>query len=245
MKADRIVKPSSLEQAYEILISEKSATILGGGLFLRLQKKHFTTLIDCSHLLSSEILIGDVISIGSMTSLRDIETNLSLPKGLNQSVKQISGVGVRNLATIGGSVYGRYPFSDINTMLVALDATLTFFNSGKISMRKYNEEGLKEKDILLEISFRAPQFSASAFYKKVYTDFSLINLSVSNNTLAIGARPMRPIYLEHVDFSKSPKEILSEVEFGSDFKGSKEYRRALCEARLEDLIYTMGGHHEN
>lgn len=245
MKADKIIKPRSLKEAYEILMRDQKATVVGGGLFLRLQKKHFTTLIDCSDLLDDKIIIEDNIIIGPMTSLRAIEKNNDLPQGLRQSVKQISAIGVRNVATIGGSVYGRYPFSDINTMLVALDAQLEFYNAGIVSMRQYNEKGLNEKDILLSISFEIPKVSASSYFKKVYTDFSVINLSISDQTLAIGARPKRPVFIDKIDYDMAASDIISSIEFGSDFKASSDYRRALCVAKLEDMLQEIGGLNED
>jgi hypothetical protein len=56
---------------------------------------------------------------------------------------------------------------------------------------------------------------------------------------------MRPIYLTDVDYSKTPDQILASIDFGDDFKSSGAYRRALAEAKLEDIINEMGGHHDN
>lgn len=240
MKVLEYKRPTDLEEAFSLLNGQKNATVIAGGLFLRMQKRTIPLVIDLIDLELDFIEEEDgCFKIGSMVSLREIEVNGSLQKGLIDSVKQISGVGTRNLATIGGSVCGRYPFSDIDTALMALNAELVFYQTGKISMREFYENGLKEKDILLHIEIPKALKSATKFYKPVYTDFSLVNLSVANNSIAIGARPSRAICLENVDFKITAKEILKDVNFYDDFRASGDYRRVLAETLLDDILDEM------
>ena len=78
------------------------------------------------------------------------------------------------------------------------------------------------------------------YFKKVYTDFSLVNVSCADNCLAIGARPGRTVVINQPDVSLSPKELLENVEFDSDYRASGEYRRALAEALVEDILKERG-----
>lgn len=243
MKADKYIIPENIKEAYDVLQANNKAMILGGGLFLRLQKRTLSHLIDCSSLISNQIKLGNEITIGAMTSLRTIEIHPNLPQGLTEAVRQIGGVGIRNMATIGGSICGRYPFSDINTALIAMDAQLDFYHHGSMSIRQFNEKGLETKDILLSIRLKPPVFSRSSYLKKVYTDFSVVNVCVADHTIAVGARPGRPVYMENVDYSRSASELLGNIEFGDDFKASGDYRRAVALAKLEDIMKQMGGHH--
>lgn len=242
MKILEYRRPADLEEAYMLLNSQKKAVVMGGGLFLRMQKRTIPLVIDLQDLKLDYLKRQEnIMEIGAMTPLRKVEVTEWLPEGLKDSVMQIAGVGVRNMATVGGSICGRYPFSDINTALLALDATLNFCKTGQIRMKDYMENGLGEKDILLSVSFKEPITSQSKYYKKVYTDFSLVNISLANDRLVVGARPGRGVILECVDLTKTPEEILSNVEFGDDFKASGEYRRALAETLLEDLIKERRG----
>ena len=102
-----------------------------------------------------------------------------------------------------------------------------------------------EKDILLNIHIPKCTYSKSNYYKKVYTDFSIVNISIVDQRLAVGARPGRAILLENVDFKRSAKDIMSDIEFKDDFKASGAYRRALAEAKLEDMLKELGGLHGN
>ena len=52
---------------------------------------------------------------------------------VKEATRHIVGTQFRNLATIGGSVSGRFGFSDIWTLLLALDADVELYKGGRIS----------------------------------------------------------------------------------------------------------------
>ena len=111
------VKVSSLEEAYEL--NQKKANVLfGGGVLLRLGRKNIQTAIDLSVLGLDEITEDEKeFSVGCMVSLRQLETHKGIDaytKGaVKESLRHIVGVQMRNCATVGGSIYGRFGFSDI------------------------------------------------------------------------------------------------------------------------------------
>lgn len=221
--------PMNLDEAYEILNSNDKTVLIAGGLFLRLQKTTYSMIIDLEPLGLSYIKDeGDEFIVGSMTTLREIERS-DLPKGIVESVKQISGVGVRNIATVGGSICGRYPFSDINIALMAHDAILVFHKSGEIGIVDFIHNGITERDILVEIKFKKSSFSATKCFKKVYNDFSLVNASMADDRLVIGARPGRGVLVCDI-------EELSDVEFKTDIRASGEYRKDLAKYLVEEIM---------
>ena len=121
LKIKQYVKAESLEQAYE-LNQKKTNRIVGGMLWLKMSTAQIQTAIDLSGLGLDQIEeTEDAWKIGCMVSLRDLE----LHEGLNElscnmireSVRSIVGVQFRNLATIGGSIFGRFGFSDVLTLL--------------------------------------------------------------------------------------------------------------------------------
>ena len=79
--------------------------------------------------------------IGCMCSLRSLE----LHEGLNryfggifrECTKGIVGVQFRNGATVGGSVFGRYGFSDILTCMMMLDVQVELYQRGRISLEEF------------------------------------------------------------------------------------------------------------
>ena len=71
-----LVQPSSLEEAYEILMKRKNNIVIGGSAFLRMGEKRIGTGIDLSNLNLNLIEeTEDYIEIGAMTTLRDLEVS--------------------------------------------------------------------------------------------------------------------------------------------------------------------------
>lgn len=238
MKVIEYKMPIDLDEAYQLINSNKKAQLIAGGLFLRLQNRVIPLLVDLSMLQLDYIKENEAtFEVGSMTTLRTIETS-KLPNGIKESVKQIAGVGVRNLATIGGSICGRYPFSDINIALQALDCDLVFHKSGLVKVRDFIENGLQDQDILVKVIIQKDTPSYTKYYKKVYTDFSLVNVSVAGNDVVIGSRPGRGQVLENI-LDQDVSTIVGKVDFKDDYKASASYRKALASALLEDIKKEM------
>ena len=125
LKIKQYVKAESLEQAYE-LNQKKTNRIVGGMLWLKMSTAQIQTAIDLSGLGLDQIEESEEeFSIGCMVTLRQMEEH----EGLNaytdgaarESVRSIVGVQFRNLATVGGSIFGRFGFSDVLTLFLALD----------------------------------------------------------------------------------------------------------------------------
>ena len=47
------------------------------------------------------------------------------------------GVQFRNLATVGGSIFGRFGFSDVLTLFLALDAQVELFQRGTVPLEEF------------------------------------------------------------------------------------------------------------
>lgn len=250
-------QPASPEEAYEILNTTKSAVVLGGCAYLKLAGRKIDTAIDLSKLSLDRIVeCGETLEIGSMVTLREIETHPLMCKLfsglLSASVEHIVGVQLRNIVTIGGSVMGRYPFSDPITALVALDACLVFQNAGTVRLEEYLE-GKGYKDILLKII--VDKNTKSAAYKSVRksaTDYAIINTAVAKNTtgyrIVVGARPGRSAraisaekYLaengiSEASIKEAAKIAAEELKFGDNPRGSALYRKAVCPVLIERAL---------
>jgi CO/xanthine dehydrogenase FAD-binding subunit len=239
MRFKEIVQPTTLDEAVNEMKNSKY-TLIGGGAFLKLQKGGVKKGIDLSKLDLNYIREeGDCISIGAMTTLRDVEKSEVLPDCLIQSVLQIGGVGLRNLATVGGSVSGKYTFSDIGTALIALDAKLSFHIGGEVSMIEYLHSNIMKNDILVEVSFSKVGFSSFKAFKHNYTDFALVNICVTSGDkirISVGARPGKAVIIKDINTKHNAQELLRDVEFSNDFRGSGEYRRSVAETMLSDIL---------
>ena len=111
---NQYVRAQSLEEAYT-LCQKKSNVVLGGMLWLKMQKKNAGTAIDLCDLGLDQIEESEEeYRIGAMVSLRTLENHAGLNAltqgAMAEAVKHIVGVQFRNLATAGGSIYGRFGF---------------------------------------------------------------------------------------------------------------------------------------
>lgn len=258
MRVNKYITPETLHEAYTLL-TNTNASIIGGGLFLKMNNKEIDFGIDLSELnLNFIVDKDDSVEIGSYTTLRDIETNEILKDMfsgvLNKTCSEIYSIQVRNMATIGGSICGKFGFSDIITTLSSLDTYLEFYNSGRISINEYLKSG-NFKDILLKVIIMKHPNSEGAFksVRLTSTDFSILNVcctKMDNNfNMIVGARPGIPnrakksegflsslIIIEPADIEKAAEIASEEIDFGSDLKGSKEYRKGLCKTLIKRAL---------
>lgn len=244
------ISAKTIDEAYEILLTNKSATILGGGAFIKMGNKKINTLIDLSKCDMNRIEeTEDEVQIGAMVTFGEIENSPILKNCFNEmlssAVNQILGVQFRNIVTIGATIYSRYGFSDLITGLLALDTDVELYKGGRIPLDKFLKEGPKEIDILKNIFIRKNNRRA-AFYamRNSKGDYAILNTAVSKMgkkvKIAVGARPGRAvlaenamIYFENNDISKESLSegidiLVNEINFGSNTRGSEAYRRKIC-----------------
>ena len=162
LKIKEYVRAESLEEAYQ-LYQKKSSVVLGGMLWLKLQSRPVGAAIDLSGLGLDAIEETDTeFRIGAMVSLRALETHPGLNAYTNGAmaacVSPIIGVQFRNLATIGGSVAGKFGFSDPVTLLVALGAQVELYHRGVLSLEEFLALPT-ERDILVRVIRMITRFS--------------------------------------------------------------------------------------
>lgn len=217
---------SNLEEAYNELLKSKKNTILGGTSFLRMGNCNWNTAIDLSNLNLSYINEeDDYIKIGALTNFRILETNTLLKEYFDnvffKALKDIIGVQFRNNVTVGATVFSKYGFSDLITVLLALEAKINLYNGGIISLEEFLKESQIRRDILVEVIIPKRKVKASfQCLRKSKSDYSTLNLALVKDEnvkrVAVGARPGRATLY-----------VGQEIAFASNMRGSKEYRELL------------------
>lgn len=238
----------SLEQAYE-LNQKRNNVVLGGTAWLKMGNRNIQTAIDLSNLGLDTIEEDDeAFKIGCMCTLRQMETNERLNSYfdgvIGESVIHIVGVQFRNCATIGGSIYSRFGFSDILTCLLALDTYVELYRGGIIPLNQYKDMDY-DNDILVRIIIKKDNKRVSYItHRNTKTDIPALAVAVSKEedkwNIAIGARPQRAVLIDGTEFlSKNPtvdernnliSYIMDKVKFQSNMRGSSEYRKILAKA---------------
>ena len=124
--------------------------------------------------------------------------------GIEEAVRHIVGVQFRNQATVGGSIYGRFGFSDVLTAFLALDTYVELYDGGRICLAEFAKKK-PDNDLLLFIVVKKKkrQFRYDSI-RQTKTDFPVIACSVSREKangqetwyFAVGARPMKADMIE-------------------------------------------------
>lgn len=231
-------RAESLEEAWQ-LNQKKANRILGGMIWLKMETINVGTAIDLSGLGLDTIEETDVgFSIGAMVTLRQLETHPGLKAfthgAVREALRHIVGVQLRNLATVGGSIYSRFGFSDVLTLFLAMDCSVELYKSGIVPLREYAERPY-DRDIVVRLLVRKE--AADYCYQSVrnsQTDIPVLTCAAArlqdgSYRFAVGARPLKAVLYEEpaAPAQQLAETIQQQVVTGSNMRGSAEYRRHL------------------
>jgi len=245
----KYVRAQSLEEAWQ-LNQKKRNRILGGMLWLRLGKGSINTAIDlCDLGLDVIEETEEAFSIGAMATLRDIE----LHEGLNtytsgavaNAVKDIVGVQFRNMATVGGSIWGRFGFSDVLTVFLALDCYVELYKGGILPLEQFAKMK-KDNDILVRLIVKkTPCKVVYTSMRNQRTDFPVIACAVAcmngEYRASIGARPARAILIRGEKAEDFPAFVAENAPTEGNIRGSAAYRTHLIRVLVERSMNELGG----
>lgn len=248
---------TSLEEAYDELIKNKKNIILGGTSYLRMGDVTYNTAIDLSNLSLNYIKeVNGCVHIGAMVSFRQLETSpitQTIFDGiLDRCVRGIIGVQFRTNVTVGATVFSKYGFSDLIPTLLAMNATVVLYNGGEISLEEYLKEKELRKDILVEIKISKVGRGSFQSVRKTKTDYAITNACVTKSDtgfrVAIGVRPGKAVLaykaMEILNSNSINEEIIDracasideEIIFGSNMRGTGEYRKAISKTLVKRAI---------
>jgi CO/xanthine dehydrogenase FAD-binding subunit len=240
-------KAESLEEAWQ-LNQQRGNRIGGGMLWLKMGKGNVQTFIDLSGLgLDTIEESEEEFRIGCMVTLRDLEKHEGLQTytggALREALRHIVGVQFRNLATVGGSVFGRFGFSDVLTMLAVMNSYVELYKGGVIPMEEFIKKEY-DRDVLVRILIKKTPASFSYIsVRNTETDFPVLTCAAAwyekrGLLLAVGARPEKAFVLR--DRENLIKDTVTEenarafadyaaeqIKTGSNLRGSAEYRSHL------------------
>ena len=256
----KYVRAQSLEEAWQ-LNQNKRNRILGGMLWLRLGKGTVNTAIDlCDLGLNTIEETDEQFSIGAMATLRDLEIHAGLNayagNAVANALKDIVGVQFRNMATVGGSIWGRFGFSDVLTVFLAMDAYVELYKGGIVPLAQFASMK-KDNDILVRLIVKkSPCKVVYTAMRNQRTDFPVIACAVSQVNgvyqASIGARPARAQVWQDTegllsggitaDSAKAFAAFVAEnAPTESNVRGSAAYRSHLIRVLTERAILELGG----
>ena len=256
----KYIRAQSLEEAWQLNQNARNR-VLGGMLWLRLGRGSVNTAIDlCDLGLNTIEETKEQFSIGAMVTLRDLETHEGLNTYANNAVanavKDIVGVQFRNMATVGGSIWGRFGFSDVLTVFLAMDTYVELYKGGIIPLEQFNQME-KDNDILVRLIVKkTPCKMVYTSMRNQRTDFPVLTCAVSclNGAYraAVGARPARAkVYRDEQErigdaiTAESAKAfaafVAEQAPTSGNLRGSAAYRKHLIRVLTERSTLELGG----
>ena len=250
-------KAESLEEAWK-LNQQLGNRIIGGMLWLKMGKGNIQTAIDLSGLgLDGIEETKEEFRIGAMVCLRQLEVHPGLLAytcgAIRESLRHIVGVQFRNLATVGGSIFGRFGFSDVLTMFLAMDSYVELYQGGVIPLAEFARGGY-DRDVLVRVLVKkTPLVFQYESVRNSRTDFPVLTCcrafwpETLEYRFAIGARPGRAIIIEDKEHiltgEVTPEKAQTfgiyasrQVPTGSNMRGSAQYRSHLVKVLTERTI---------
>ena len=260
LKFQNYVRAESLEQAWE-LNQNKRNRVIGGMMWLKMSGGTAGTAIDLCDLGLGKIEESEEeFSIGAMVTLRQIELHEGLNRytqgAVRKAVENIVGVQFRNGATVGGSIFGRYGFSDVLTVFEATDCCVELYKGGIVPLEQF-AQSKPDRDILVRIIVkkREGKFAYQSM-RNTRTDFPVIACAVSciegRYKAAIGARPAKAITvhddknilggeLTEQNIKSFAQYVADSAPTGTNLRGSAEYRTHLIKVLVQRAIEDMKG----
>ena len=244
LRANNYYKAPSVEEAYKMLQANPKNAIIAGGLWMKKTGLSYDTLIDLSECGLDKITEDkDNIYVGAMVTLREFETNPAVNKLFSGAtafaVREIMGPAFRNMVTIGGSIFGRFPFSDVIAGLLPLDVKVRLYPEQEMTLEELVNFKGKLNGIIKEIVIKKEE--GKGYFKKVKTtalDFPMLNISITKrngkNYIAVGSRPATAALAykameeaDKGDFVKAGEVAANELMYLDSSNISKEYRQDL------------------
>ena len=227
LKFGTYVRVGNAAEAYELLQKNRNNKIVSGGIWMRLGSRRVATAIDLSACGLDQIEETETeFRIGAMCTLRQLERHAGLNALVNHvfefAVHDIVGVQLRNTATVGGSIYGRFGFSDV---------LAEFVDMGYV-------RDVIEHVVVVKHDYRASYEAV----RKAATDFPSLNVTAAwwDNSwhVTVGARPLRATLLQGeacglVNEQPSEDELralaasVRALSYGTNLWGSADYRRRI------------------
>lgn len=252
--------PNTLEEAYNLLTDKKNNVILGGTTFLRMGNKKIYTAIDLKNMNLNYIKkTSDNILIGADVTYRQLETSPIIKDYFNgiisNSVVNVVGIQYRNMARVGSTVFSKFGFSDLLPPLLSVNAKVRLFKGGIISLESFLEADTT-KDILIEVILPLKEgYGEFSEFKNSSSDYPILNLSTVYSegqwSISVGARPsrgklakntmefMNSLQLEKINAKEIGEKVSNELSFGSNMRGSKEYRQEICSVLVKKTIESI------
>jgi carbon-monoxide dehydrogenase medium subunit len=261
-----LAEPRSREEAFALL-DDESARPLSGGTALMLMMKAGVLrpkrLVSLRRLGLDRIQANGELVVGAMTPLGALERDAAVKMGwpvIARTLRTLSNVRVRNVATVGGALAHADPHMDLPPLLVALGAQVTI--AGPHGERRvpveglyagYLENTLNPGELITQLAVPRLDAKRAAYLKctsRSADDWPAVGIAVvlggEHTRIVVGAatdRPTRLLSAEKIlrDNPEAVKQAAEaaadEAKIESDLHGSAAYKKQLIRVYLARTVH--------
>jgi carbon-monoxide dehydrogenase medium subunit len=269
MSPFELAEPNSLSQAISLLDSEDVRPLSGGTALMLMMKAGVlrpARLVSLRKLGLDKIEANGDLRVGAMTSLRALEKSELVKKGwpvIARTLRTLSNVRVRNVATVGGALAHADPHMDLPPLLVALGAHVVV--QGKDNKRVipveelyagYLENTLKRNELITQLDIPALGKRRAAYLKcttRSADDWPALGMAVvldgDEARVVLSAATDKPTRLLSVEkllsgssfndkiLKQAAEAAAEEVQIESDLHGSAAYKKQLIRVYLARTVH--------
>ncbi len=238
-----LAQPETVQEAIALLDAENARPLSGGTALMLMMKAGVLRpqrLVSLRNLGLEKIEVDGGLRIGAMTTLSALERSPEIRKGwpvIARTLRTLSNVRVRNVATVGGALAHADPHMDLPPVLSALGARVVI--AGKGGERRMPVEdvyaGYLEttlgKDLITHVEI-PPLGKRGAAYLKCTTrsadDWPAVGVAVAlgeETRIFVSAATDRPTRI-------ADESALAALKIEGDLHGSALYKRQLLKVYL-------------
>ena len=243
-----LAEPGSLPEALALLDAEDARAFSGGTALMLMMKAGVLRprrLVSLRKLGLDRIEVNGALQIGAMTTLRALERSEVVKRdwpAIAQTLRTLSNVRVRNVATVGGALAHADPHMDLPPLLAALGAQVTI--QGKQGTRTvpvedlyagYLENTLQRGELITRVEVPALGKRRAAYLKcttRSADDWPAVGVAVmlgDEKRIFVSAATDRPTRL-------ADEASIESLRIEGDLHGSADYKRQLLRVYLKRAI---------
>src|SRR4051812_31052312 len=268
MSPFELAEPASLAEAIALLGMENARPLSGGTALMLMMKAGVlrpARLVGLRKLKLGEIRADGELRIGAMASLRALERSAQVKAGwpaITRTLRTLSNVRVRNVATVGGALAHADPHMDLPPLMIALNAQATI--SGPAGERRvpvealyagYLENTLAQGELITGVTVPALGPRRAAYLKcttRSADDWPAVGIAVLLESdgvrIVLGAASDKPTRLVRAEkllngraddpmaLKQAAEAAAEEATIEGDLHGSAAYKKQLIRVYLRRAI---------
>ncbi len=252
IQIEEFYSPKSIKEVLPLISSENARILAGSTTIGKLKNFKAKDLVNIMKLPLSYVREdGKYIYIGATTTIEEVLENRIIQNNfpfIYNALLQFGAWGIRTMATIGGSVFTSFAWSDVTPLFLVLDAKVHLISEKEerllpidnfLDDKREYMKGYLLKEVIIDkencgIKRKFKKIALSSF------DLALLNFAYVKGEgfirIAVGARPGRPIRLKQAEKEHSVDRAIEEAGLGDDFRVSKKWREEVLRALLSEVF---------